>query len=112
MTPKIPFADWQKLDIRVGKILKVEDHPKADKLYVMEVDINEEKPRTIVAGLKNHYTKEQLKNKLGIFITNLEPREVRGVKSDGMTLAAVDDNESIITILQPEKDIEIGSKIR
>ncbi len=74
MKPQIPFQDWDKCDLRVGKITKVEDHPKADKLYVLEVDFSKEiGTRTIVAGLKNHYEKEQLKNKLGIFIINLQP---------------------------------------
>ena len=110
---KIPFADWQKLDLRVGKITQVEDHSKADKLYVLKVSFGQEiGERTIVAGLKKHYTKEQLKDKHGIFIVNLEPVVLRGIKSEGMTLAAVSDDESVIAILQPEKDIEPGSKIR
>ena len=55
---------------------------------------------------------DQLQNKLGIFIVNLEPVTLRGIKSDGMTLAAVNDDESVIAILEPNKDIELGSKIR
>lgn len=113
MNNTIPFSDFQKLDIRVGKILKIEDHPKADKLYVLEVGFGEELgKRTIVAGLRKHYSKEQLKNHLGVFIINLEPVILRGIKSDGMTLAAVNSDESIITILQPNQDIEPGSRIR
>src|SRR3989344_6525608 len=113
MKPQIPFEDWEKCDLRVGKITKVEDHPKADKLYVLEVEFGEEiGKRTIVAGLKKHYTKEQLEDKSGVFIINLEPVALRGVKSEGMTLAAVNDDESIIAILQPEKEIALGSKIR
>ena len=60
MPDKIPYSDFEKIDLRIGKILKVEEHPNADKLYVLEVDLGEEKPRTIVAGLKKHYTPEQL----------------------------------------------------
>jgi len=112
MKPLIPFSDWDKCDLRVGKILQVSDHPKADKLYILEVDFGQLGKRTIVAGLKKHYEKEQLENKLGIFIVNLEPVTLRGIKSDGMTLAAVNDDESIIAILEPNKDIEPGSKIR
>ena len=113
MKPQIPFADWDKCDIRVGKILKVEDHPKADKLYILHVDFNKEiGKRTIVAGLKKAYTKQELENKLGIFIINLESVTLRGVESEGMTLAAVSDDESVIAILEPNKKIEPGSKIR
>lgn len=115
--PNIPFADWEKVDLRVGKILHVDDHPKADKLYVLKVDLGIELgERTIVAGIKNHYTKDELKGRSGIFIANLEPAVIRGVKSEGMTLAAVSDDESTVTILTPDtqnlQDLEPGSKIR
>lgn len=112
MKPTIPFEDWDKCDLRVGKILSVEDHPKADKLYVLEVDFGTLGKRTIVAGLKKHYAKEQLVHKQGIFIINLEPVVLRGVKSEGMTLAAVNEDESIICILSPEKHIDLGSSVR
>ncbi len=110
--PTIPFSDWDKCDLRVGKILEVEDHPKADKLYILNIDLGELGTRTIVAGLRKVYTKAELKGKLGIFITNLEPVVLRGIKSEGMTLAAVNEDESIIAILEPNKKIELGSKIR
>ena len=112
MTTKIPFSDWEKVDLRVGTILEVEDHPKADKLYVLKVDLGEEKPRTIVAGLKKVYTKEHLKGKQGIFIANLEPVTLRGIESNGMTLAAANQDDSIITLLKPSEKIEPGSKVR
>ncbi len=110
MTQKIPYSDFEKLDMRVGKILEVEDHPKADKLYVLKVELGEENPRQIVAGLKPYYKKEQLLGKKAIFIINLEPRMLRGAESNGMILAA--GNESEVFFLTPEKDIEEGSKIR
>ena len=110
--PTIPFSIWDQCDLRVGKILKVEDHPKADKLYVLTVDLGELGTRTIVAGIKKHYTKEQLHDKLGVFIANLEPVTLRGINSEGMTLAAVNADESIVCILEPSKKIEPGSKIR
>lgn len=115
MTSKqsIDFQDWEKCDLRVGKITKVEDHPKADKLYTLSVNFGKEiGKRTIVAGLKQHYKKEELKNKKAVFIINLPQKEIRGIKSEGMTLASVNEDESIVCILQPEKDIEVGSKIR
>jgi len=109
---KIPYDDFTKLDLRVGQIAKVEDHPNADKLYVLIVDLGEDKDRLIVAGLKPHYKPEELEGKKAIFITNLEPAKIRGIESQGMILAAASPNDETVCILQPEKDVEIGSKIR
>ncbi|MEK6835007.1 MAG: methionine--tRNA ligase, partial [Nanoarchaeota archaeon] len=91
----IPFNDWKKLDIRVGKILEVQDHPSADKLLVMKVDIGNE-IRTIVAGIKRYYTKKELLNKKVIVFVNLEQKELRGIKSEGMILAAVKDDKVVL----------------
>jgi methionyl-tRNA synthetase len=107
---KIPFKDWQKLDLRVGRIVKVEEHPKADKLYLLEVDLGSEK-RKLVAGLKQYYKPEELENKLCVVFTNLEPATIRGIESEGMILAAVNSNRENVIIIEPEKDIELGSKI-
>ena len=105
----IPFNDWKKLDIRVGKILEVQDHPSADKLLVMKVDIGNE-IRTIVAGIKRYYTKKELLNKKVIVFVNLEQKELRGIKSEGMILAAVKDDK--VVLIQPEKDIDVGAVIQ
>ncbi|MEK6850547.1 MAG: methionine--tRNA ligase subunit beta [Nanoarchaeota archaeon] len=112
MEEKIPYDLFEKMDLRVGNIIDVQDHPKADKLYVLTVDLGEEKTRTIVAGLKNHYKKEDLKNKKAIFVANLAPVTLRGIESNGMILAAVSSDESDIIFLQPEKDIKEGSKVK
>ena len=115
MEEKMSYETFEKIDLRVGKIMNVEDHPKADKLYVLTVDFGEQSPRTIVAGLKNYYKKSDLEGKKAIFVTNLEPAKLRGIESDGMILAAVnikDEKESEVVILQPEKDVAQGSKIR
>ena len=106
----IPFNEWQKLDIRVAKILNVKNHPDADKLSLIEVDLGSEK-RTLVAGLKEHYSEKDLKGKLCIVLANLEPKELRGIKSEGMILAAVSTDGKEVILLQPEKDIEPGSRI-
>ena len=111
MTTKIPYSDFEKLDLKVGKILEVKDHPNANKLYILTVDLAEEKPRQILAGLKPYYKKEELLNKKAIFITNLEPRDIRGLESNGMILAA-DNTKGKVIFLTVEKDIEAGSKIR
>jgi len=108
---KIPFPDFEKLDLRVGKIVFVEDHPKADKLYVLTVDLGEPTNRTIVAGLKPYYKKEELKNRHAVFVANLEPINLRGVESNGMILAASTENKSEVIFIKPDKEIQPGSKI-
>ena len=107
---EINFSDWQKLDLRVGKILKVEDIEGADKLYKLEVDIGTE-TRTLAAGIKEYYSKEELEGKKCVIFVNLAPKKLRGIESKGMLLAAVNEDESKVILIEPEKDIEIGSKV-
>ena len=78
----IPFNEWKKMDIRIGKILDVDNHPKADKLLVLKIDIGGE-VRTIVAGIKGYYEREELMDKKVVVITNLEQKELRGLKVRG-----------------------------
>jgi len=112
----IKFQDWQKLDLRVGKILKAEEIEGADKLYKLSIDLGKEiGKRTLVAGIKPHYKKEDLKNKLCIVFVNLEPRALKGIESQGMILASVHqdkDGKENVQLLQPDKDIGLGSKVR
>lgn len=77
------------LQMKVGKVIEVKGHPKADKLYVMQVDLDKEK-RQLVAGIKEHYKPEELMNKNIVILTNLESATIRGVKGEGMLLAAED----------------------
>jgi len=107
----IKFADWQKLDLRVGKIVEIKQHPNADKLYILKVDLGTEK-RELVAGLKQHYKPEELKGKLCIVFCNLEPAIIRGIKSEGMILAAVSADEKSVKIIQPASNIELGARVR
>lgn len=109
----VNFSDWKKINLRVGKIAKVEDIEGADKLYKLTVDLGSKiGKRTICAGLKKHYSKDDLKNKRIILFVNLMPRKLKGIESQGMVLAAVSKDESKVILLSPEKDIEVGSKIR
>jgi len=107
----IEFSDWSKLDLRVGEIISVEDIEGADKLYKLEVDIGSEK-RVVCAGLKEFYSKEDLENKKVILFTNLAPRKMRGIESQGMILAAVTEDESKVKLIQPDSDIEVGARVR
>ena len=111
MSETIKFDDWSKLDLKVGKILKVEDIEGADKLYKLEVDIGDEK-RTLAAGIKKFYSKEELKGRKCIVFCNLEPKKLRGIESKGMILAAGSKEENICVLIEPEKDVEVGSEIR
>ncbi|NJE07603.1 methionine--tRNA ligase [Thermococcus sp. M39] len=104
----IKFDDFAKLDLRVGKIIEVKDHPNADKLYIVKVDLGGE-VRQLVAGLKKYYSKEELLNKYVVIIANLEPKKLRGVESQGMLLAA-DDGENV-ALLMPDKEIKLGARV-
>lgn len=87
-TPWIAFADFQKVELRAGKILSAQDHPSADRLLVLQVDIGEDRPRTIVAGIKSRFSAAELAGRSCVVVANLEPAKLRGVVSEGMLLAA------------------------
>jgi methionyl-tRNA synthetase len=106
----VSFLDWQKLDIRAGEILEVEDIPGADKLYKLNVDLGTE-TRTLVAGLKKFYAKEELEGKRCVVFCNLEPKTMKGITSQGMILAAVNDDQSEVKLLQPDGAIELGARV-
>jgi methionyl-tRNA synthetase len=106
----VSFADWMRLDLRVAEILNVEEIEGADKLYKLKIDLGTE-TRTLVAGLKPYYQKAELEGKKVIVFTNLEPRKIRGIESQGMVLAAVNDDKSEVKLLQPDGAIEIGSRV-
>ena len=110
---QVDFSQWENIDLRVGKITKVEDIEGADKLYKLTVDLGKELGKRVIwAGIKKHYSKTELKDKKIILFANLKPRIMRGIESQGMLLAAVNEDESKIILLSPEKDIELGSRVR
>lgn len=110
---QVEFSDWEKLDLRVGKVLKVEDIEGADKLYKLQVDLGKELgKRTLCAGIKKHYSKEDLKGKKIVVFANLKPRMLRGIESQGMLLAASEKEDAKVVLISPESDVEVGSKIR
>ncbi len=102
------FDDFKKMDIRIAEVLEVKDHPNADKLYLVKVRIAEEE-REVVAGIKPYYTKEELKGKQIVLLTNIEPATIRGVESKGMLLAANDGN--IISALTVDKPVKCGARV-
>lgn len=108
----VEFNEWQVIDLRVAQIKKVEDIPGADKLYKLTVDVGEEVgERTICAGIKQHYSKEELTGKKITVFINLKPRLMKGIESQGMLLAAVSEDHSEVVLVCPEKDIEVGCRI-
>lgn len=110
--PKVSFAEWEKLDIRIGTIKGVQQHPNADKLYILLIELGKgENDRQIVAGIREHYTEEQLLGKQLAFIDNLEHKEVRGVRSQGMILAA-DDGKNPVALLTVDRKVKNNAKVR
>jgi methionine--tRNA ligase beta chain len=106
---EIPFEEFQKLDMRIGKVIEANQIPGSRNLIRMVVDFGAEK-RQAVAGLLQWYKPETLVGKKYAFILNLQRRKMMGVESQCMILAA-EDNKGNVVCLQPEKDIAEGSKI-
>lgn len=100
MKPEITYEDFVKLEMIVGQIKQVEEIEGADKLYKMTVDIGEEQ-RTVCAGIKEHYSKEELQDKKVILLANLAPRKMRGIESQGMILASSNKDHTEVKIIEP-----------
>ena len=107
----IDFEDFMKVEMRTGRIVSVDDHPNADKLFVITIDEGSDSTRTVCAGLKGHYEPSELEGLNVVFVANLEPRKLRGVMSEGMILAA-EDGEGGVKVLTTEGDILSGSRVR
>ncbi|MBI4067043.1 hypothetical protein HY407_01565 [Candidatus Gottesmanbacteria bacterium] len=105
------FADFQKLDFRVGKVIEVEEVVESQNLLRMKVDLGADYGiRTIFAGIKRWYKPSQLKGKKFIFVANLEPKKMLGQESQGMMLAADDGNMAIL--MPVSKKVKEGTVIR
>jgi len=105
----VSYEDFKKLELKVAEIKEVNDHPNADRLYVLTIDLGD-KQKQIVAGIKASYQKEDLIGKQVVVIDNLEPAILRGVESQGMLLAASD--ETGIVIISPQRQIKPGSIVK
>lgn len=105
------FEDWMKCDLRVAQIVKIDEIEGADKLYKLTLDVGELGERIICAGIKEFYSKEELMNKKIIYFSNLAPRKMRGIESQGMLLAASTEDHSTVALISPEKEIENGSRV-
>ena len=103
------IEDFRKLELKVAQIKEVNDHPNADRLYVITLDVGD-KTKQVVAGIKSSYLKEDLVGKLVVLVDNLDSAVLRGVESQGMSLAASD--EEGITVISPEKPKKLGSIVK
>lgn len=110
--PIISYDDFARLDLRVGKVVEAAGHPNADRLLVLKVDLGGE-IRQIIAGIRGHYAPEAILGREIVVVTNLAPRKMRGLESQGMLLAAVPRGETgeptAVVVLTPEKDVPPGT---
>src|SRR3954463_10087732 len=95
MADPIAYEDFAKLELRVAKVLEARPHPNADRLMLLQVDVGDAQ-KQIVAGIRAHYTPEQLVGKLIIIVNNLQPAMLRGESSNGMLLAASSEEKVIV----------------
>ena len=106
----ITFDDFAKLDLRVAKVLEACEHPNADRLLILKIDLGTEQ-RQLVAGLKGYYQPDDLVGRLIVVVKNLAPRKMRGEESQGMLLAASDEEKSQVILLSPSADIPPGARV-
>jgi len=106
----VTFEEFQKLEIRIGKVLEAERVPNTNKLLKLTVDLGGE-IRQLVAGIAEVYHPEDVVGRLIPIVTNLEPRTIRGVESRGMILCAIDSDGKPVLLL-PEREVPVGSAVR
>ena len=105
----ISFQDWQKSELKIAKIVSVEDIPGKDKLYNLQIDLGSEK-RQIIAGVKSFYKKEELEGLNIVVVANLEPATIAGIESQAMLLAAKDP-EGKYRLVTIDQSVEPGTKV-
>ncbi len=105
----IEFSDFQKMELKIGTVLRAEAVDKADKLLRLEVDLGEGEPRQVVAGLAEHYGPDQLPGTQVVMVANLKPRKLMGILSQGMVLAVHD--PSGLKLVAPSQAVQPGSKV-
>jgi len=106
----VSIEEFRRLALRVGVVTAAQDHPNADKLLVLTVDIGDGTPRQLVAGIKGAYQAAELVGKRVVVVANLKPATLRGVESQGMVLAASD--SSTIVLVSPERPVQTGGIVK
>ena len=106
-----PFDDFRRIELRIGTVVEVNDHPEAEKLYVLKVDLGEEEPRTIVTNIKRFYPYDKMMGRKLLVVSNLKSANFRGVKSFGMLMAAEDleMGGNSLLLLDPSVDVPNGT---
>ncbi len=109
MKPEITYDDFAKLDLRVATVLSAREHPNADKLMLLQIKVGEAE-KQIVAGIRGHYTPEQLAGRQIVLVDNLQEAMLRGEESHGMLLAASD--AAGIVLLRPDRECQSGAEVK
>jgi methionyl-tRNA synthetase len=112
VTSFIEIDDFAKVDLRVGQVVSAERIPKADKLLLMKIDIGEEQPRQVLAGIAQYYEPEKLINRKVVVVANLKPRKLRGLESQGMVVAASYGEEGRPVIATFTEDVPNGARLK
>ena len=108
----IEIDDFAKVDLRVGTVLSAERVPKADKLLLLKIDLNEEQPRQVLAGIAQYYEPEKLIGRKVVVVANLKPRKLRGYESQGMVVAASYGEEGRPVIATFTEDVPNGARLK
>ena len=109
MKPEISYGDYSKLELRVATVLSAREHPNADKLLLLQIDVGEVQ-KQIVAGIRGHYRPEELVGRQIVVVNNLKEVVLRGEESNGMLLAASDGDD--IVLLKPDRECQPGAPIK
>lgn len=109
MKPEITYDDFAKLDLRVAKVLAAREHPNANKLLLLQVQVGDVE-KQIVAGIRGHYDPASLVGRQIVVVNNLAPALLRGEESNGMLLAA-SDGDSVV-LLRPDRDCQPGALVK
>src|SRR5262245_60172272 len=105
----ITIEEFKKLEVIIAQIKEAKAHPSADRLYVLKVDTGTE-TKQLVAGIRTKYPLDSLVGRRIVMINNLEPAVIRGEESQGMLLAASDENG--VSLLAPDREVALGSKVK
>jgi len=109
MKPEITYDDFSKLDLRIATVLSAREHPNADKLLLLQIDMGDDQ-RQIVAGIRGHYEPDALVGSQIVVLINLDEAMLRGEESCGMLLAASDADG--VVVLRPDRECEAGAGIK
>ena len=104
------LEEFKKIALRIGVVVEASDHPNADRLLILKVDLGEGAPRQLVAGIKGSYAAADLIGKRVVVVANLKPALLRGVESQGMVLAGSDG--TAVILVSPERPLPPGSTVK